>query len=350
MHRIAAPVVAAALLLTACVGGDTRRAATTTTSDMPPTTVAALPELPNDVEPGTGAVPVSGPVTASDLCDAAVPEATPATVGSPASDDAAELVEISGVAASRAHPEVLWVHNDSGFPPEIAALDRDGNVIAVIPIPGVESVDWEDVALGRGADQFSDTLFIGDIGDNTDEPVRGTPPVIIRIAEPDPFAPPGASIDAVSIPYAYADGPRDAEAVLADPLTGEVVIVSKQWSGAIAGAYVIPAEVAFAEEPPPVDVTLPRAADVGGTEGSPVTGGDISPDGRIVILRTYIEVLVWDRDPADSVAATLATEPTCTRQVIEPQGEAVAIGVDGRGFVTISEGRNPPINWHRVPA
>jgi hypothetical protein len=30
--------------------------------------------------------------------------------------------------------------------------------------------------------------------------------------------------------------------------------------------------------------------------------------------------------------------------VSEPQGEAIAVTADGRGYVTISEGSHPPVN------
>src|SRR5690606_12141077 len=49
------------------------------------------------------------------------------------------------------------------------------------------------------------------------------------------------------------------------------------------------------------------------------------------------------------VAEILAGPPTCRRRVIERQGEAIVFAVDGRGFVTISEGEHPPVLCHRLP-
>ena len=337
MNRVVVPTLLAALVLSACVGADSRRAATTTSSD----TTLVAPTTAPDAGPGAPG-PASDTVTATDLCVRAEADAAPATV------DSADLTEISGVAPSRTHTGVLWVHNDSGSPAEVFALGPDGGVIARLDLPDVAAVDWEDIALGRGPGPGGEALFIGDIGDNTDEPVRDDPPVVLRVEEPDPFTAGDTTGPVTRLPFTYADGPRDAEALLADPITGDVVVVSKQWDGSIAGAYVLPADVTLAAEGPGVELTLPRAADVGGTEGSPVTGGDVSADGRIVALRTYTDVLLWDRDPDTSVAATLARSPTCSRIVAEPQGEAVGFAPDGRGFVTISEGLNQPILWHRV--
>ncbi|MEO6810963.1 MAG: hypothetical protein ABI353_17770, partial [Isosphaeraceae bacterium] len=53
--------------------------------------------------------------------------------------------EASGIVASRRHPGVFWVHNDSGNPPALFAVRRDGSLIQEFAV-GVPNVDWEDVA------------------------------------------------------------------------------------------------------------------------------------------------------------------------------------------------------------
>ena len=66
-------------------------------------------------------------------------------------------------------------------------------------------------------------------------------------------------------------------------------------------------------------------------------------------MRTYGLVLLWDRAPGESVPEALAREPCRASVEPEAQGESVAIEPDGRGYVTISEGRNPAVNVHRLP-
>ena len=39
------------------------------------------------------------------------------------------ITEPSGIVASRKHPGILWVHNDSGNPPELFAVKRDGTLV-----------------------------------------------------------------------------------------------------------------------------------------------------------------------------------------------------------------------------
>lgn len=91
--------------------------------------------------------------------------------------------EVSGIVRSRRYEDVWWVHNDSGNPPQLFAIDDSGAVhmrsflrrrYAVGPsadtsgkpvYPGVRlgaaaHVDYEDIALDDS------TLYLGDIGNN----------------------------------------------------------------------------------------------------------------------------------------------------------------------------------------
>lgn len=278
-------------------------------------------------------------VTAAALCaDAVATEVGAAPAG---------LAEASGLAASRANAEVLWSHDDSGGEAEVFAVGLDGTDRGRVSVSGATAVDWEDIALLPGRAGAADRLVIGDIGDNPGSGERDTRPArLVVVAEP---APPGAGASVASAPatvveVAYPDGPRDAETVLADPLTGDVLVVSKQWDAAPTGVYRVPALTATGAIP----VAMERVASLGG-DAALVTGGDVSPGGSIVALRTYADVRLWDRAPDETVAQALARPPTCTVAVAERQGEAVAFTADGRGLVTISEGADVPLRVFRLP-
>ncbi|MFO0909627.1 MAG: hypothetical protein U0794_14935 [Isosphaeraceae bacterium] len=88
--------------------------------------------------------------------------------------------EASGIVASRRHPGVFWVHNDSANPPRLFAVDARGSLIRQYAL-NVPNVDWEDLAIdSRGH------LFLGDIGNNDARlPLR----VIHQLDEPDPTTP-----------------------------------------------------------------------------------------------------------------------------------------------------------------
>src|SRR3954465_12348967 len=68
--------------------------------------------------------------------------------------------EASGLVKSRRHPDLYWVHNDSGNPPCLFAVRRDGTLVRKYTV-GVPNVDWEDIAADdRGH------LYLGEIGNN----------------------------------------------------------------------------------------------------------------------------------------------------------------------------------------
>jgi hypothetical protein len=296
----------------------------------------------------TGAAPATTTtlpaVTAARLCADTELGAAPATVAEP------DLTEISGVVASRQSPGVLWMHNDSGGDPEVFAVGTDGAPRGRYALAGAEARDWEDIALGPGPDEGVDDLYLGDIGDNTSQRSDVT---VYRVAEPAVAEGDagGQSLDGVAaLTLTYADGARDAETLLSDPVTSDLFVVSKQWDGAPAGVYRIPADVAGTAGG--ASATMERVADAGVPSGELATGGDISADGSLIAIRTYQGVLLWDRAPDQTVGEALAGEPCEAAATSELQGEAVAFladGPDGPAYVTVSEGQNPPINRFALP-
>lgn len=285
---------------------------------------ACAPRVPpDDAETGDSEpAPVRDPLGACPTFGAAV---------AAGSVDDPDLDEISGLVASRAHAGTWWVHNDSGDAARVYALDDGGRLRAAVTLDGAIAADWEDVAAsGTGADA---ALWLGDIGDNF---ALRAELLVWRLPEPDPAAG-DATVPATKLRLAYADGPRDAEALLVDPDTGEIVIVSKEEDA--AGVYVGRAEDG---------ATLTRVADVvfGDAErpGSPlVTAADLTPDGRWIVVRTYTHVWVWRRPRGWSLAEAFAEAACPAPAVAEDQGEAVAWALDGASYRTISEGTQPTV-------
>ena len=74
------------------------------------------------------------------------------------------------------------------------------------------------------------------------------------------------------------------------------------------------------------------------------TSGDISPDGRAIIVRTYTRAMLWERKAGTSVAdAFAAGEPCPVPLAQERQGETLAIAPDGRSYFTLGEFAFQPI-------
>ncbi len=272
-----------------------------------------------------------------------------------------ELDEASGLAVSRAHPGVVWAHNDGGDA-GVFAIGVDGVDLGFHPVDGLDAEDIEDMAIASGAD--GDVLYLADIGDNGLErrSVR-----LYRFAEPDPgVVEPIMAVEVLE--FVYPDRPHNAETLLVDELENRAVIVTKEQAASPDGnpdrfgrtepAIVFEGDLATAGAEPRELVAVGTIDTVGlealGASDTPphpasllgfggvVTGGDVSADEALIALRTYEAVWVWSRPADQSVSEALASEPCRAVSVSEPQGEAVAF--DSEGLLTLGEGVGKPLN------
>jgi len=250
------------------------------------------------------------------------------------------ISECSGLAWSRTQP-ILWLHNDSGDVARFFGVGEEGSLLAVVRLSGAQATDWEDMAIGPWPGG-GDALYLGDIGDNLQmrSSIR-----IYRVPEPSiglQSTPADLVIGAYdTFDLTYPDGPHNAEALLVDPATGDVYVVTKEASG-IATVFYAPAP-AHGER---VELAAVDSLGIGSRllPGSGlVTGGDVSPDGSQVILRTYDRARVFRRRPGEALATAFATEPCSVPLSAEAQGESVAFAPDGEGYATVSEGLYPVI-------
>jgi hypothetical protein len=231
------------------------------------------------------------------------------------------IVESSGLAVSRRHPGVLWTHNDSGDAARLFAVGRDGRVLATLAFAGVEARDWEAMATGRD-DRGRPALFVGDIGDNQSLWPSIT---VYRVAEPARLR--DATVRVRRYRLRYADGPRDAEALLVDPRSNRLYVASKDLAG--GGLYRAPARLRTDR----VNV-LRRVAAVPPL----VTDGAFAPDGRVFVLRDYQEAYLYAA-PGRRVGGVVLP--------LQVQGESIAVEADGRAVLAGSEGFGSEV-W-RVP-
>jgi hypothetical protein len=226
------------------------------------------------------------------------------------------VVESSGLVD---RGRLLYTINDSGDGPYVYAVDaRSGATTAVTTYSPDDVEDVEAIAPGRGG-----SLWVGDIGDNRGS--RGE--VAVYHLRPSPTT---GTVPSTRYRLRYPDGPRDAEALLVDPRTGRLLVVSKSVFGGTvyrAPRHLDPAGV----------TTLQPFAEVGGL----VTDGSFFPDGRHVVLRTYDSATTYtypDFHPVGTV-----------RLPDQAQGEGISVGADGRVLLS-SEGLHSPVLQIHLPA
>jgi hypothetical protein len=187
--------------------------------------LAAAWLLVGGAQPGDGELP--GAETISSAEATTTSPAAPPVAGQVAERRIADpdIDELSGLAASRLHPGVLYGINDSGGAPLVYAIDANGNTVARLRLDGITARDWEALAPGWD-DSGQPILWIGGIGDNRDNQQRVR---LLRIAEPIRLV--DQSVAFQDFWITYADGPHNAEALLVHPETGEISVVTKGSGG-----------------------------------------------------------------------------------------------------------------------
>jgi hypothetical protein len=246
------------------------------------------------------------------------------------------IVEVSGIAASHNYADVIWMHNDSRGGPIVYATTTTGEPLGTFELD-TATFDWEDMAIGPGPEPGVDYLYLGDIGDN----FHFRPSVTVhRIAEPHPDSPGGFIAEVDVFDLVYPEPGPNAEAMFVDPITGQLLVITKPDNGGTAEILAAPAEAL-------VDGATVALAPIGQFDlpgGLFVTAADIHPDGTTILFRGYNEVWLWERTDLD-LTETFAGEPCDVPSTAEVQGEAITFARDGYSYYTVSEGSMPDVNY-----
>jgi hypothetical protein len=194
------------------------------------------------------------------------------------------IPESSGLVASRKHAGVFWTHNDSGNPPALFAITREGELVREFPVDA-KNVDWEDIALDDAG-----RLYIADTGNNNR---RRTEVQVYRVDEPDPSA--VGSTRATTRPaplrvtrtwrLAYPDTPFDCESLFI--WQGKGYVLPKRLSTAPGELF------SFDLDSPARVQKLKKVADVPAVR-APVSAADISADGKRLAILTLFGPYIFD--------------------------------------------------------
>lgn len=258
---------------------------------------------------------------------------TPKIVGTIKSD---EITESSGLVNSRCNPNIFWTHNDSGGSEFIFALNEKGEKLGTWKVTGAKNNDWEDLATikDKSGKCF---LYIGDIGNNSQKKNNLT---VYKVAEPkvgeadkkSSKKKPQKTANAEIINFSYSEGAHDAETLLVHPTTGEIYVLTKPMLGA-SEVFKIGAKT---EKIGSVSVpAIPNGF---------LTGGEISPDGKRIILCDYFAayeiILPKGSKKFDDIFKESVTKIELGER---EQGEAICYSADGKKIYATSEKKNSPM-------
>lgn len=250
-----------------------------------------------------------------------------------------QLSEISGLAASAQHRDVLWLHNDGGDG-RLFAVSTGGRRLATFGIDGVTRTDWEDMAAFKLDGRRY--LLVADTGDNGG--LRRT--LQLHVIEEPAQLRNARLTPAWSIVFRWPDGPRDCEAVAVDAARGQILLISKKR---------VPAEL-FALPLRPLSDGVLTATRVGELAGIPqadaerlrrfpkrarldsqVTAAAVSPDGRTLAVMTYRHLLLYPRQPGERWARAVARPTQASLLPWLPQAEALDFSADGKSLYATGE-------------
>ena len=289
------------------------------------------------------------PITATQTCPSKFsPFSGPATVSRL---DGKTVRESSGICASRINPNTIWSINDYSNQATLHAVNSTDGSVRQYPIALGRNYDYEDIACGPGPIPDVAYIYAADIGDNLAR--RGfkyyfgrltwQPVIIYRVREPNLSTLQDSELTQWDkLELDYSDGPHNAEAMMIDPVSRRIFILTKS-SGTI---WMTPREWGAGD----AKMTLTK---VGMIKTMPyfLTGIDISPDGKEIVVKFYTHIYYFclgsrqynnPEDAWQEVVKVLNTESGIkVPYIAEPQGEAVCFGSTFNGGIyTLSEAQD----------
>ena len=240
--------------------------------------------------------------------------------------DGRAIPEASGIVQSRRFPGIFWVHNDSGNPPLLFAVRRDGRIVRRFRL-AVPNIDWEDITIDDKGH-----LYLGDIGNNGGFlPVR----VIYRIDEPDPSATADRPLTASAAVFYALPRPNrfDAEGLVYD--RGTALVVAKYFDGREAELFAVPLE-------PPAPLARPaQPRSIGRLPGfkEPATGAALSTDRSLLAVCSETVTRIYRREesPPWRMVAEVRYEPLPIEGIAWDGRDLILAAEDGRGLYRLAQ-------------
>ena len=238
-----------------------------------------------------------------------------------------QIDESSGLGTSSYGDGIVYTHNDSGDTARFFAVNSSGATVAIYTLKGATAHDWEDMDTGTDA-SGKPVLYFGDIGDNS---AKRTEIDVYQVPEPRG---PSANVPWIRYRFAYPDGPHNAETLMVDPHTHRIFIASKAaiGDGLLYEAPAVLSTTAMNE----LAIVVPQR-----TVPMLTTSGDISPDGKLMVLLTYFAAY-WSAGVNGELHEFPVTE--------QRQDEAIAFTRDGKSVLVGSEGVHSAVYRIALPA
>ena len=255
-----------------------------------------------------------------------------------------DINEASGLIATE---NWIWIHNDSGDSPTLYAIDRSGNRRATSRIEGAFARDWEDMT--DFSENGTDYFLIGDIGDNKER----LPEVTFYVIERPSSDTPSPLLYTFTATYDTI-GSKDAEAIMVDPITKELLLITKGRDGVfhfLQGKFPLPSEypadqiiddpkfnankIVLSEIHQESFATPPLNRQ---DQSRFITSATLHPNGNQLVIRNYLTARIYTKTAEQSWVDSLKNTPCRLPLPLQQQGETLDFSPDGTSLWTTSEG------------
>ena len=150
-----------------------------------------------------------------------------------------------------------------------------------------------------------------------------------------------------AIRFGYPDdAAHNTETLMYDPIE-QVFYISDKVKSGLCTLYSLPFRTDYGTS----TQKLTKVTELGnGSKFHTVTGGDITPDGRWMAIKSKKQVLLWERQGTESISITAKRKPVqIAAYEEEEQGESLA-WLDNTTFYTTSDSKNDtPIYQYTRP-
>jgi len=261
-----------------------------------------------------------------------------------------QILEASGLAVSRTHGDVLYTHNDHGDVNRFFAVNiNTGAKLATFTVSNVDNYDWEDLTYGPCYDDCRSSqcsvsvkpsrycIYISETGDHHGAGARNN---IYMVREPVDLKDQNVTV-VDTLRFNWTE--PDCETLMIDP-TGQLYIISKVDNGG-ARMAALP-DSAWGGQRVMLDMAKAATCKVFTTHNDP-QGGDISPDGKEMVLVFEDDVYYYNVPDGDFIKAVNTTNPLRLEKYLRFKStEAIAWDPQGMGFYTLPEGAQQTIYYH----
>jgi len=256
-----------------------------------------------------------------------------------------KISESSGLIGSHYHTNAWWTMNDSGNGTDVFLFGDKGQTLMECDLKKAKNRDWEAMAGFTHKDQRY--LVVADVGDNVGRRVQCE---LYVFEEPkydfNKKEKKSQKVSAEKFEFRYEDGARNCEAVASSPDGSAIWLIEKIFlevkKSRAPGIYKLELPLGQLDSKGDTPVEMLVAKRVGEFPFRGVTGMAISPDGRKLAIRNYLNAHLFQRQTIDGKLATWEetfknTKPRSVPMPLQVQGEAICFTSDGDHLIVTSE-------------